>query len=72
MNEISNVACRNCAGTGWVCENHRDYPWAGLTNGAECCGGAGAPCGACNLEIAFARYVDQAIAADRFELENGA
>jgi hypothetical protein len=24
-------ACRNCAGTEWVCENHPDHPWAGLT-----------------------------------------
>lgn len=39
-----------CAGTGWVCENHPDKPWEGLMpDGFEtCCGGLGAPCEKCN------------------------
>jgi hypothetical protein len=36
--------CPTCRGLRWVCENHRDHPWDGL-----CCGGAGAPCPACNV-----------------------
>jgi hypothetical protein len=48
--------CKNCAGVEWVCENHPDHPWAELTNADECCGGAGMPCGACNLGMASAGY----------------
>lgn len=46
-------ACRNCAGRGWVCEEHRDIPFESCA-----CGGAGSPCGACNLELASAGYVE--------------
>jgi hypothetical protein len=54
--------CRNCAGCGWVCEDHADNPWSGLTDkGRACCGGAGMPCGVCNLEMASAGYVDAAV-----------
>lgn len=56
-------ACRNCAGMEWVCENHADHPWSGLTGEAECCGGAGAPCPVCNMEMACAGYVDAALRA---------
>lgn len=37
-------SCPICEGTGWVCENHRNIAWAGMTGKTECCGGAGAPC----------------------------
>jgi hypothetical protein len=39
-----------CKGMGWVCENHRDKPWAGLMPEGfpECCNGAGVPCHRCN------------------------
>jgi hypothetical protein len=48
--------CHTCAGTGWVCENHRDLPWQDIL-GVETCGcGAGAPCGSCNLAMASASY----------------
>lgn len=40
--------CLACADCGWVCENHSDFPWAGLADVGPCCGGAGAPCGVCN------------------------
>jgi hypothetical protein len=36
-----------CQDVEWVCENHRDRPWAkDKPNGCEC--GAGAPCPDCN------------------------
>jgi hypothetical protein len=39
--------CDVCGSTGWVCEDHRDRPWDGTDH--DCgCGGAGAPCPACN------------------------
>lgn len=47
-------ACRNCS--GWVCENHLDTPWPGLTD-AECCGGAGSPCPVCDPETANAPLI---------------
>lgn len=45
--------CRVCDGTGWVCENHADRPWDGLSASDESCrcGGAGAPCRVCNYEM---------------------
>ncbi|WP_271604939.1 hypothetical protein [Bradyrhizobium sp. CCBAU 11434] len=42
-----SVTCATCDGTGWVCENHPDRPWEGPR--ARGCGGAGAPCPACNI-----------------------
>lgn len=60
------AACRVCAGVKWVCENHRDRPWGGLPSGSDACEcGAGAPCGACNLELASAGYVDVAVQRTR-------
>lgn len=47
--------CRNCAGGAWVCENHQDRPWDGVSTNAEACGcGAGAPCPVCSPDLAFA------------------
>ena len=42
--------CRNCADTGWVCENHDNVPWAGLLpdDACQCCGAPGMPCPVCN------------------------
>ncbi|MCP1768328.1 hypothetical protein ABIB94_008124 [Bradyrhizobium sp. JR7.2] len=40
------ASCTNCDDLGWVCENHPDRPWEGPR--ACTCGGAGAPCLACN------------------------
>lgn len=48
--------CKNCDGLEWVCENHTDTPWAGLSGEPECCGGAGAPCPCCNWEMATAGH----------------
>ena len=43
--------CGTCVGTGHVCENHPDRPWAGMTGEPECCGGAGMPCPRCCVAI---------------------
>lgn len=43
------MKCTTCADCRWVCENHPNVPWAGLTGGEECCGGAGMPCPDCNF-----------------------
>jgi hypothetical protein len=41
--------CVICDGTGWVCENHPDRPWAFSSSAAACqCRGAGMPCERCN------------------------
>lgn len=41
--------CPTCRDCGWVCENHPDVAWAGMTGDAACCGGAGSPCPDCSL-----------------------
>jgi len=38
--------CPRCDDCRWVCENHPERPWEGSR--ACDCGGAGAPCPACN------------------------
>ena len=38
--------CSRCDDYRWVCENHPERPWEGPR--ACACGGAGAPCPACN------------------------
>lgn len=40
--------CRNCEGSGWVCENHPCIAWHGLAGKIRCCGGAGMPCPVCD------------------------
>lgn len=55
---VSQAACANCDGSRWVCENHPDRPWEGMSAPGEGCGcGAGAPCPCCDLERAAARYI---------------
>jgi hypothetical protein len=44
--EFHQMKCLRCEDSGWVCENHHDRPWEGRH--ACGCGGAGAPCPACN------------------------
>jgi len=40
--------CVICDQTGWVCENHADKPWDGVSARSDACGcGAGMPC-TCN------------------------
>lgn len=48
MSEVTPICV--CYGTGWVCEEHNDKPWAGMMPDGfvECCGGAGEPCKKCN------------------------
>jgi hypothetical protein len=50
MSEINaSNECAICKGELWVCENHPSVPW---NNGnPPCCGGAGAPCSACNTPV---------------------
>ncbi|MET4513759.1 hypothetical protein [Bradyrhizobium sp. I1.7.5] len=43
----STTTCVNCDDLGWVCENHPGRPWDSPR--ACTCGGAGAPCPACNF-----------------------
>lgn len=45
--------CPKCEGCGWVCENHTEKAWGGLSSSdATCnCGGAGQPCDSCNLDL---------------------
>lgn len=45
------MSCNNCADSGWVCENHADRPWDGVSDDLRAClcGGAGMPCPVCNL-----------------------
>lgn len=42
--EKMNDECKNCKGTGWVCESHPQVAW----DYDGCCGGAGMPCVWCN------------------------
>jgi len=40
-----NPDCWFCGGEGWVCENHGDRPWGGISTRADACDcGAGMPC----------------------------
>src|SRR5579862_9489481 len=42
--------CSICDSTGWVCVDHPFLPWGGTSPRQDACncGGAGAPCLACN------------------------
>ena len=44
------MQCKVCGDAPWVCENHPDKAWADESDSADAChcGGAGAPCPACN------------------------
>jgi len=53
--ERAVVACRNCKGEGWVCENHLDTAWEGGKQ--KCCGGAGSPCPVCQPEMSNAPFI---------------
>jgi len=44
--------CTNCDGTGIVCENHANRPWAGDSLREDACGcGAGMPCPRCTRPV---------------------
>ena len=52
------MTCRNCLGVDWVCENHSDRPWGGMSSSPTACEcGAGAPCPCCCFEMAAAGLV---------------
>ncbi len=52
--------CANCEGIGWVCENHPDRPWEGLSAPGEGCDcGAGAPCPVCQPAMALSGRLDR-------------
>jgi hypothetical protein len=43
--------CPICDSTGFVCVNHRDRPWAEISDRNDACRcGAGTPCGLCNSD----------------------
>lgn len=43
------INCKNCKGCEWVCENHTNKPWDGMSDHKTACGcGAGQPCDFCN------------------------
>ena len=45
---LVGMQCRNCDGAKWVCENHQNRPWEGMSNHLDACHcGAGAPCPEC-------------------------
>ena len=51
MRTLRVTDCKNCGGTGWVCENHTDRVWRGVSDDVTACGcGDGAPCAICNSE----------------------
>lgn len=51
--------CMNCFGADWVCENHRDRPWGGMSSDLLACEcGAGAPCPVCSPDMACAGRVE--------------
>ena len=57
MAEVTAPApCEVWDNGGWVCEDHRDRPWQG--DRACGCGGAGAPCPACNEAFGHPRVTD--------------
>lgn len=35
--EALHANCKVCDGTGWVCENHPDKPWAEFSNRDDAC-----------------------------------
>ena len=49
-NGLMDAECAICKGARWVCEDHIDKPWSGASDAPDAChcGGAGAPCPACN------------------------
>jgi hypothetical protein len=49
-NIAMDLKCTVCKDARWVCEDHPDKPWDGASDVPEAChcGGAGAPCPACN------------------------
>lgn len=48
MSERTSEGCRNCDGQEWVCENHTDRPWEGMSTREDACScGAGMPCPVC-------------------------
>lgn len=43
--------CLICGGQGWVCENHPERPWAGVSTAANACEcGPGMPCACTGLQ----------------------
>ena len=50
-------ACKVCGGAEWVCENHADKPWDGISASEDACGcGAGMPCRLCNHAMSCVGY----------------
>lgn len=71
--DIGEPECLNCYDCGWVCEEHRDQPWAGVSNVAHACdcGGAGSPCSVCEWDMATAGIVDETARAHAHATDRG-
>ncbi len=41
------IRCPVCLDSGYMCENHQNYPWDVVVEGHRPCGGAGMPCRVC-------------------------
>jgi hypothetical protein len=60
LTPLSNAPCRNCDGEEWVCENHLDHPWDGVSSRDDACGcGAGAPCPVCRPDLSNAHLLNE-------------
>jgi len=69
---MSTIAeCKNCDGCGWVCEDHHDEPWAGITGADPCCGGAGMPCQECNTDLHLSGFEGGAILCSVWDIPDG-
>ena len=51
----SRIRCGNCDSTGWVCEDHRNLPFEGLSDNGCKCGGAGMICDECHIETKYSK-----------------
>lgn len=65
--------CKTCEGVGWVCENHIEQPWGGLSASAQAChcGGAGQPCETCNNDLHLTGFEGGAIIASVDPIPDG-
>jgi len=65
------MTCK-CEGTGWVCENHEDRPWGGISTSKFACEcGAGVPCSICNLDLNKSGFEGGAIIASVDPIPDG-
>lgn len=63
---VENAAdpdCQICGGAAWVCEDHPDRVWDGVSNSTTACtcGAAGAPCRCTGMDGPVAREVVECV-----------